>query len=428
MRHFSSLNKEIYDLLSPGDWRFYWESLSADAAALNQEYAAKEDGHLIANYPMPVFFPFETYRELQGASEILLRAMHTILKKLLQEMSPHDVLNMFYVPAYLESLIDWQRLADQPPTLGRGDIIFADETRPLICEFNIDSSVGGGDVFMYVDHAIGKYLHLFPPGCRFDSFYHLLADHLIEVAGRHGKTSIGLFIWSDWIEKGLYNMKYIMDLVKERGFEIEKVSELDVKSGRKTVGDRLMCRAFVSEHIADDLDFVADLLRQGMVLVSDLGDDIYSSKVWFGVLHDDSMTSVLSQEEKETIRRYLPRTVIVDRQDLDELIESKDAWIFKPVDTWGGKGILIGEEAADEEIRARLSCEKQGWIAQEYIKDASVMLPNGENRQYERFNAVFGLYKTGTAYSGLLLRVSQATKIVNAGGGKALISWAVPVE
>jgi uncharacterized circularly permuted ATP-grasp superfamily protein len=189
-----------------------------------------------------------------------------------------------------------------------------------------------------------------------------------------------------------------------------------------------MCRAFVSEHIADDLDFVADLLRQGMVLVSDLGDDIYSSKVWFGVLHDDSMTSVLSQEEKETIRRYLPRTVIVDRQDLDELIESKDAWIFKPVDTWGGKGILIGEEAADEEIRARLSCEKQGWIAQEYIKDASVMLPSGENREYGRFNAVFGLYKTGTAYSGLLLRVSQATKIVNAGGGKALISWAVPVE
>jgi glutathionylspermidine synthase len=425
--NISDFNKGIYDSISSDIWRKYWDTLVAEFKEMNEQYVAKEDGHLIDNYPMPVFIPLETYLKLIEASEILIEVQFRILKDLLKKHSPKEILKMFYIPSYLERFIDWKKIATNPPSLGRMDIIFVDGIRPVFCEFNIDSSIGGGDAFLYIEHAKSRFPDMFPEGCRLDSFYNSLSDYAIKFALELGKKGIGLFFWNDWLDKGLYNSKYLMDHVKARNFMIEKISDVDLKTGKKTMEDKLMYRAFVKEHMIDDLDFIDDLFKKGMVLISDFGDEIYCSKIWFGLLYDENMTSGLSQKEKETIGRYIPRTVIVSEDNIDDLIRKKDEWIFKPVDSFGGKGIMIGEEVVSDEIINAISYKSRKWIAQEYIKDSSMLLPKGNNRQYEKYNAVFGLYKAGKEYSGLLLRLSQVTKIVNVTGGKSLISWAVPV-
>lgn len=426
--HISQFNKVIQDAMPFVEWKKNYRRLRADNEKINQRLVAKEDGHLVAAYPFPVFLPFEYYRELQDASDNLLGIQYKMLKKIIDTMPPEEILNLFSIPAYLKTFIDWERLYSAPPTLGRMDIVFDDDGRPLICEFNIDSSIGGGDFYAYIEHAKTAVPGLFPEGCHFDSFYESLAGHLIALAEEHDKSEIGLFMWHTWLHKGLYNYRYLMDHVEAKGFKICKITESDIKNGKNFMENKLMFRALAKEHMVDDLDFMKNLFDRGMYLISDFGDEIYCSKIWYGLLCDETYAAGLTLNEKKMIATYIPHTRLIDKENLNELIKEKNHWIFKPVDAYGGKGILIGEETIEDEIRKGIKEHERTWIAQEFIKGSEILLPDGENRDYLKFHAVFGLFKVAKEYSGMSLRLSNATKIVNISGGKSLAAWAIPVE
>ena len=60
-----------------------------------------------------------------------------------------------------------------------------------------------------------------------------------------------------------------------------------------------------------------------------------------------------------------------ERDTVEWVLESLDQLVLKPVDGSGGKGLVIGPQATDEELaqlRSRLQADPRGWIAQRVIQ------------------------------------------------------------
>jgi uncharacterized circularly permuted ATP-grasp superfamily protein len=73
-------------------------------------------------------------------------------------------------------------------------------------------------------------------------------------------------------------------------------------------------------------------------------------------------------------RPILPNIDTFDLQDHDQrafVLERLDRMVLKPVDGSGGYGLVVGDRASDEELRAladRIRTDPRGWIAQRIVR------------------------------------------------------------
>ncbi len=160
-------------------------------------------------------------------------------------------------------------------------------------------------------------------------------------------------------------------------------------------------------------------------------------KAFFAVLTDDRHAALFSEDERETVRRHIPWTRVVEDVrtsrdghafDLLPYVRSeREHLVIKPNDEYGGSGVLLGWEATEAEWDAALERAildpGTAWVVQRRISTRRELFPtvaSAPHRVEMRDMLVdFAPYLFRGRQTGYLTRLSSSGLAnVTSGGGQ----------
>ncbi|MCK9876516.1 circularly permuted type 2 ATP-grasp protein [Frankia sp. Ag45/Mut15] len=185
---------------------------------------------------------------------------------------------------------------------------------------------------------------------------------------------------------GVYNSAYFEHalLARQMGVELVEGRDLSVRDNkvtmRTTEGEQPVHVVYrrVDDDWLDPVHFRPESMVgcAGLVNAARAGHVTIANALGNGVADDKLMYTYVP----ELIRYYLgeePILANVDTYRLEDpdqrahVLDHLDSLVVKPVDGSGGKGIVIGPQASDEELaalRERVSEDPRGWIAQRVVR------------------------------------------------------------
>jgi len=185
---------------------------------------------------------------------------------------------------------------------------------------------------------------------------------------------------------GVYNSAYFEHtfLARQMGVELVEGRDLVCRNNvvymRSTTGEQRVDVVYrrVDDDFLDPLQFRTDSVLgcPGILNAARAGNVTVANAVGNGVADDKLVYTYVP----DMIRYYLgeepvlPNVTTYRLEDPDQLasaLDRLDRLVLKPVDASGGKGLVIGAAATDEELaRARdaVVANPRGWIAQETVR------------------------------------------------------------
>jgi hypothetical protein len=184
----------------------------------------------------------------------------------------------------------------------------------------------------------------------------------------------------------------------------------------------LVHRLVTHDDTPDGGAFLALLRDRGATVSCMFEAELKMHRRWFSLLCDPGYQHLLDAEELATIEQYVPHTYDLHPGNLDAAVADKDRLVFKRSYTYGGKGVLIGEEHPPGPLHALLTADGSAWVAQRRVPTSSLDLRAADGGT-ATFRFVLGMFLYGEHASGLLVRASARSHVVNVsqGGGA---SWA----
>ena len=181
-------------------------------------------------------------------------------------------------------------------------------------------------------------------------------------------------------------------------------------------------RLVTFEDTADDGAFLMALRDSGVSFSGLYESELKMHRRWFSLLCDPQYQELLDDDELAVIERYVPHTFTLAPGNLADALAAKDRLVFKRSYSYGGKGVLIGDQHSAEELRELLGEDPSAWDCQRRVYTASLDLP-GPDGAPAPFYFVLGVFLYGDGASGLLVRGAAHSQTVNVsqGGG---VSWA----
>jgi uncharacterized circularly permuted ATP-grasp superfamily protein len=185
---------------------------------------------------------------------------------------------------------------------------------------------------------------------------------------------------------GVYNSAYFEHslLARLMGVELVEGRDLVCRDGevwmRTTGGEQRVDVVYrrIDDEFLDPLHFRPDSVVgcPGILNAARGGRVTLANAVGNGVADDKLVYTYVP----ELVRYYLGEEPLLPNVDtyrceepdqLAEVLDRLDALVLKPADGSGGKGLVIGPQASDEELaqlRSRLEADPRGWIAQRVIQ------------------------------------------------------------
>ena len=185
---------------------------------------------------------------------------------------------------------------------------------------------------------------------------------------------------------GVYNSAYFEHslLARMMGVELVEGRDLSCRDGvvwmRTTAGEQRVDVVYrrIDDDYLDPLHFRPDSLVgcPGILNAARLGNVAIANAVGNGVADDKLIYTYVP----ELIGYYLGEDPILDNVDTQRLddpdtcawvLERLDELVLKPVDGSGGKGLVIGPQASDQELRdlrVAIDQDLRGWIAQRVVQ------------------------------------------------------------
>jgi uncharacterized circularly permuted ATP-grasp superfamily protein len=185
---------------------------------------------------------------------------------------------------------------------------------------------------------------------------------------------------------GVYNSAYFEHalLARQMGVELVEGRDLSVRDNevtmRTTEGEQPVHVVYrrVDDEWLDPVHFRPESMVgcAGLVNAARAGHVTIANAIGNGVADDKLMYTYVP----DLIRYYLgeePILANVDTYRLEDpdqrayVLDHLDSLVVKPVDGSGGRGIVIGPQATDAELaelRARVSDDPRGWIAQRVVR------------------------------------------------------------
>jgi uncharacterized circularly permuted ATP-grasp superfamily protein len=185
---------------------------------------------------------------------------------------------------------------------------------------------------------------------------------------------------------GVYNSAYFEHslLARLMGVELVEGRDLVCRDGvvwmRTTAGEQRVDVVYrrIDDDFLDPLHFRPDSLVgcPGLLNAARGGRVTIANAVGNGVADDKLVYTYVP----DLVRYYLGEAPLLQNVEtyrceepdaLAEVLDRLDELVLKPVDGSGGKGLVIGPQASDEELaalRERLVADPRGWIAQRVIQ------------------------------------------------------------
>jgi hypothetical protein len=399
----------------------------ARATALMRELGATLFEHRLLAHP--VLFDETELAELGRVAQLLLRAQIKILAHLRATRSDAAVLEAFAMPARLAPFMRWDNLDRPDETIARLDLI-PTRTGYAFCELNVVPAVGGGEA-----HRAGAlyFESLGYPTPELPCPLRTLAATYVAQARRHGRTRVVVLDSVSHGGLGYPRQLLLQRYLEDAGLAVELHDEttypaawLAPAEGART----LVHRMFTYEEVTDDFAFLERLWQSG-AQIAGFESDLRMSKRFLALMCDPAYQALLDPDERTAIARFVPPSVALDDANLAAMLRDRADHVFKwdASASYGGAGVLIGAEHTADELEARLRASGVAhWICQQALEAETLPLRGIEDAAPADYRIVLGLYSYGGTPSGMLLRGSRSSRVVNVSNASGRMGWAFAVS
>lgn len=403
--------------------------LADQRAAPEHSTAARGAAQLLADLgvsfrPLPYCFRVdaETHAELLRATEVLVRAQEKLLAHLVATLSAAELVELFDIPPAMAARTDLAGLASSGLRMVRADIIPTDDGY-WFCELNHFSGVGAGEAF----HSAALFAELLDRPVAGVSPFRQLARLYVAECRRRGLSRVVVLDSPEHRKQGFGEHRMLQRYLHLTApdLELDYLDELSYPArwlepaeARRT----LVHRVVTFDDTPDEGAFIATLRDRGATVSCLFEAELKMHRRWFSLLCDVRHHHLLDDEERAVVQRYVPHTADLRADDLDAALADRDGLVFKRSYTYGGKGVLLGDQHSAAELRALLGADLSAWVVQRRVRTSVLDLPGPDGAAVPH-HWVLGAYLYGDRASGLLVRGSAASPVVNVsqGGG---VSWA----
>lgn len=324
---------------------------------------------------------------------------------------------ILHTPAYLT-----------PVPMLRVDIFYNEDTGDFkFCEFNTDgtSAMYENDTTAAMFRQDNKVFKKFGKNLEYMPLMQPWVDAFMDVwkqteaSKTKEKPSV---VITDFLEDSYYpELVAFTELFNKNGIqcELEDIRNLDYdgthlfSSKTGTRYDAVYRRAVTKDVMAGYHDVLPLLLAvkdNNAVLVGDFQTQIIHSKMINEVLQAEEVLELLSEEEREFLKKHLPETRNLDSKTARMIENDKDRYIIKPRDSYAAKGVWAGVDVSDQLWKKLLRDFKDtDYIVQEYIPHYL-----SENIDYSRqdhfipYHNMTGLYVYNGKFAGVYSRLSDS--------------------
>jgi len=245
--------------------------------------------------------------------------------------------------------------------------------------------------------------------------------------------------WDDVVTRPEFELK--KEYFEERGIPtaIADPRELEFRAGALWAGDfraNLVSRRVILGELVERREecqgFIDGAASGKVCFVNPFRSKIAGNKASFAFLTDPKNRSLFSAEEQRAIAEHVPWTAVLGHEAVEYdgrsmtpfevAAEFKDCMVVKPLNRYGGKGVVIGDEASDEEWSEVLTAAGAGgFCVQERIPIPSGAFPlTFPELHFEERKINLSPFSISGSYAGCLVRLSIRS-IINVSSGGAQV-------
>lgn len=412
--------------------REYLALAETDPAALRREYedivtfmrnsSAIHHGEYVRTTYIPKLFTEAQFQTFAADIKILYGIFAKVMDAYFENPAYRALFG--FEPRAEELILRSDRHLSLLP-MARIDFFFNEETGGYkFCEFNTDgTSAMNEDRELHRAQRLSSAYQTFTAAhttrrCElFDSWVQTLLAIYRRAKGADAVPYVAIV---DFIELGTVNE---FEVFKERFCaagvpaevcDIRKLrydgSSLTGPAGNKI--DAVYRRAVTSDiltHYEDCAALLAAVRDGNVLLVGDFHTQLVHNKTIFRVLHDPQTLAMLTETETAYVHAHVPKTVAFTEDWVAEVTANKDAWILKPLDSYGSRGVHAGVEHTQQQWQDIVAqTPRQGYLLQEfcapYVTENYGL--NGDEFGKNRYYNLTGIYTYDGAAQGVYSRVS----------------------
>lgn len=392
---------------------------------VNLPYAlAEEIGKRLLNRPL-----FVEQQLMQQATADITR-LYSLLASLPERLFGGDMAaycTALRIDEGKAKLIGPSRVAF-PPMYGRADM-YHDGNSFKLLEFNAGSDHGGINTAGQLARTLAdtepftSFAEEF--GLRFVDTGALMAGKLRELARSvkpDGEPAIALLDGPGGMKRFAPVWRSMREMMRSFGldFHIGEIEEVEEKNGRLFLRgariDAVLRHFSTNELMSGDAESMLRPIHRAreaghLALCVPLESELISNKGCLALLADPAAQPSLSVADRELIARLIPWTRLIPRTPtgfgygfrelVAEARERKDSLILKPVDDYGGSGVMAGWAVGDAEWSAALeSAYVRGAVIQERVTPNPVPVPDARSGVAKGWQPVWGVFVNPDGYSG----------------------------
>ncbi len=422
------LEKEYFSIVSEDENH---RQSAIDILDYLEQSTAKYHNRTVRTLYMPKIF---TNKEIDLFANFI-NVLYDIFDKVINEYERNaEYRKLFDFPKVVEDLILRERSYSCNIPISRVDIFYNELNSDFkFCEFNTDgSSAMNEDRELNIAIKLSKAYNLFSKKHNmksfelFDSWIDELLEMYREYANKYNKNEKPNIAIVDFMEHSTENEFIIFaDRMRNRGLNatVCDIRSLEYKNGKlyhENTQIDLIYRRAVTSDIIENLDSVSDFLSatadNSVCVVGDIRTQIVHNKSLFRVLHLPQTQKLLSEFECEYIKNHVPYTVSLEKENLNNnilqsVMNDKDKWIIKPIDSYGSLGVHAGVESDLDTWRKYVEdCFDKSYILQEfcnpYVLKNVRFTRESESAEIVDTCNLTGLFVYNGKFSGIYSRVS----------------------
>lgn len=416
-----SVTKEYINLIKENPDKYYKDYIKTVEKVKNSN--AKYKGKPIPFLYQPMFFTEEDIETFNRIGRTLMSIANKVTKKYLESS---EYRKKFKYPKLLEELILTDPGYDTNIPIGRFDLFYGGEDIFKFIEVNTDGTSGMNEDNIFSNILLETESMKIMKEKYNISYFELIDSWVDESLKTYSKFNKKVdkpnIAIVDFTETGItaefetFKKAYI-----KKGYNavIADPRDLKYKDGKLYYEDMridLIYRRIVTVEFIEKAEEISDLIeayKDGVVcVIGSLRSQIMHNKIIFKILHDKETLSFLSEEERQLVKNHIPITEEFggDERIFEKVLENKDKYIIKPMDSYASQGVNAGKDFSYEEWKEVLTnCWNRDYLFQEFIDPyirPFVQFENGELKVRD-FKLNIGIYMYNQKFAGIYTRISR---------------------
>ncbi len=387
----------------------------------------KYNGEPIPFLYQPMFFTPEDIRAFKDLTNTVMSILNKVIK---QYLVSTEFRKKFGFSKLLEELILVDPGYQIAVPMARLDLFYYEPRVFKFCEINADGSSG-----MNKSNVLERlFLHALPVSqmkLKYDIQYFELVEtwtdeslqlfHQFNPDIKNPNVAI-----VDWQGAGnLKEFEVFQAAYVKKGCKTQIVDPRQLKYDGKALYFQdmkvdLIYRRLVTSELIDRHSEMMDLIlayqNRAVCMVGPIRSEISHNKIIFKVLHQDT-TNILSEAEREFIKRHIPYTAeFKGNQNIFSLVlKNKDQYVLKPTNMYAAAGVYLGRDFTESQWQQKVKqCWENNYLYQEYCQPfygQMVELQGDHGVTTNHFNQMIGLFAYNEKLSGLYTRVGKSNVI-----------------